>query len=193
MALKLAKISYELREVLLKDKPVEMLTLSPKGTVPVLQFCNKVLDESLDIINWAFAKNPSNFYTANGDECKLTCEVIKLFDNDFKYHLDRYKYYQRHNTDPYFHREKCNSILLYLEEVIKKNDWITSTQPSILYISIMPFIRQYRIADCDYFSSTDHKGVITLLKDFESSALFKEVMQKHERWSKEKNNGAIVS
>ena len=81
----------------------------------------------------------------------------------------------------------------HVEEVIKKNDWITSTQPSILYISIMPFIRQYRIADCDYFSSTDHKSVITLLKEFESSALFKEVMQKHEQWSKEKNNGTLVS
>ena len=156
MALKLAKISYELREVLLKDKPEEMLALSPKGTVPVLQLNDKVLDESLDIINWAFAKNPSNFYTAKGDESKLTSEVIKLFDNDFKYHLDRYKYYQRHNTDPYLHRDKCNSILLYLEEVIKKNDWITSTQPSILFISIMPFIRQYRIADSVYFLSLIH-------------------------------------
>ena len=88
MALKLAKISYELREVLLKDKPEEMLAISPKGTVPVLQFNDKILDESLDIINWAFARNPSNFYTAKGDESKLTSEVIKLFDNDFKYHLD---------------------------------------------------------------------------------------------------------
>ena len=76
---------------------------------------------------------------------------------------------------------------------IKKNDWITSTQPSILFISIMPFIRQYRIADSDYFSSMDHKDVITILKEFESSALFKEVMQKHEQWSKEKNNGIFVS
>jgi|TARA_A100001388_G_C28709325_1_gene470354 hypothetical protein len=57
----------------------------------------------------------------------------------------------------------------------------------------MPFIRQYRIADSDYFSSMDHKDVIIILKEFESSALFKEVMQKHEQWSKEKNNGIFVS
>ena len=57
----------------------------------------------------------------------------------------------------------------------------------------MPFIRQYRIADSDYFSSMDHKDVIMLLKEFESSALFKEVMHKHEQWSKEKNNGIFVS
>ena len=57
----------------------------------------------------------------------------------------------------------------------------------------MPFVRQYRIADSDYFSSMDHKGVTILLKEFESSALLKEVMQKHEQWSKEKNNGIFVS
>ena len=93
MALKLAKIRYELREVLLKDKPIEMLNLSPKGTVPVLKLYDKVLDESLDIINWAYVKNPSNFYITKGDESKLTFEVINLFDNDFKYHLDRYSAY----------------------------------------------------------------------------------------------------
>ena len=193
MALKLAKIRYELREVLLKDKPIEMLNLSPKGTVPVLKLYDKVLDESLDIINWAFVKNPSNFYIAKGDESKLTFEVINLFDNDFKYHLDRYKYHQRHKTDPYLHRDKCNSILLYLGEILKKNDWIASTQPSILLISIMPFIRQYRIADSKYFFSMDHEGIIKLLEEFESSALFKGVMQKHEQWSKNKNNGTYIS
>ena len=57
----------------------------------------------------------------------------------------------------------------------------------------MPFVRQYRIGDSDYFSSMDHKYVIIILKEFESSALFKEVMQKHEQWSKEKNNGIFVS
>ena len=176
MALKLAKISYELREVLLKDKPEEMLALSPKGTVPVLQLNDKVLDESLDIINWAFAKNPSNFYIAKGDESKLTCEVIELFDNDFKYHLDRYKYYQRHNTDPYLHRDNCNSILLYLEEVIKKNDWITSTQSSIMFISIMPFIRQYRIADIEWFDSLPYNNLKKWLSSFLDSYLLNSII-----------------
>tara|TARA_B100000989_G_scaffold187566_1_gene141182 strand:+ start:321 stop:914 length:594 start_codon:yes stop_codon:yes gene_type:complete len=193
MALKLAKISYELREVFLKEKPIEMLTISPKGTVPVLQLNDKVLDESLDIINWAFLKNPSNFYIAKGDESMLTSKVIKLFDNDFKYHLDRYKYHQRHKTDPHFHRDKCHSILLTLEEVIKKNDWIKSIQPSMLFISIMPFIRQYRITDSDYFSSMDHQRVIKLSEEFESSTLFKAIMQKHQQWSKDRNNGIYVS
>jgi glutathione S-transferase len=37
MALKLADISVETREVSLRDKPARMLQISPKATVPVLQ------------------------------------------------------------------------------------------------------------------------------------------------------------
>jgi len=44
----------ELREVVLRDKPDEMLTASPKGTVPVLILHdNTVLEESRDIMHWA--------------------------------------------------------------------------------------------------------------------------------------------
>ncbi|MEQ8690568.1 MAG: glutathione S-transferase N-terminal domain-containing protein, partial [Pseudomonadales bacterium] len=53
MAVAKAGISYELREVLLRDKPAAMLDLSAKGTVPVLQVDDLVLDESLDIMLWA--------------------------------------------------------------------------------------------------------------------------------------------
>ena len=45
---------YELREILLRDKPAEMLALSPKGTVPVLQLPEgRVIEESLEIVRWA--------------------------------------------------------------------------------------------------------------------------------------------
>ena len=42
----------ELREVVLRDKPAEMLAASPKGTVPVLVLANGgVLEESRDIMD----------------------------------------------------------------------------------------------------------------------------------------------
>ena len=51
MALRVSGVSCELREVVLRDKPREMLACSPKGTVPVLQLPDgRVIDESLDII-----------------------------------------------------------------------------------------------------------------------------------------------
>ena len=44
----------ELREILLKSKPPEMLAASAKGTVPVLVLADgTVIDESMDVIRWA--------------------------------------------------------------------------------------------------------------------------------------------
>ena len=54
MALHLADITYDHREVALRNKPDAMLDVSPKGTVPVLVLPDgRVLEESLEIIRWA--------------------------------------------------------------------------------------------------------------------------------------------
>ena len=62
MALILASKECELREILLKDKPDQMLQVSSKGTVPVLEFPDKVIDESLDIISWAMESPVPNVH-----------------------------------------------------------------------------------------------------------------------------------
>ena len=62
MALYLAKIVVELREVSLKNKPSSMLEISPKGTVPVLILDNgNVIDESLEIVNWCMEEKRNIF------------------------------------------------------------------------------------------------------------------------------------
>ena len=63
MALVLAEITCEIREVRLNNKPNHMLKVSPKGTVPVLILKDMVIDESMDIINWAIKKN--NLFKGN--------------------------------------------------------------------------------------------------------------------------------
>ena len=46
------------REVLLSNKPRELLQISPKGTVPVLVTSKgEIIDESIDIMNWALQEN----------------------------------------------------------------------------------------------------------------------------------------
>ena len=184
MALKLAKISYELREVLLKDKPEEMLALSPKGTVPVLQLNDKILDESLDIINWAFAKNPSNFYTAKGDESKLTSQVIKLFDNDFKYHLDRFKYSTRYkDINEEFHFTNAIKFIKRWNELLAENKYFFGDSPTIADWSIWPFVRQFRIA-CESQKRTNYfePSIKNWLDSFENNEKFQTLMYKYELW-----------
>lgn len=52
MALRYSAVDLNIVEVSLKAKPPEMLALSSKGTVPVLQVDGKVIDESLEIMHW---------------------------------------------------------------------------------------------------------------------------------------------
>ena len=189
MALILASKECELREIILKDKPDEMLKISSKGTVPVLQFSNKVLDESLDIISWAMESPAPNVHIYKDAEELLSLEFIQLFDSKFKYHLDRYKYSSRYGVDPKKHQDECKAILENLEDKINAKPWIFGKEVSLLDISILPFIRQCKIANSDWFFAQNFVKVINLLNYFESSDLFAQAMQKYELWDPVKNNG----
>ncbi|MDC0129489.1 glutathione S-transferase N-terminal domain-containing protein [Gammaproteobacteria bacterium] len=190
MAIILSSIKCELREILLKNKPEEMLSLSPKGTVPVFAFDNIVLDESMDVIKWAFAKDSSKFFKYSSSESKLSKYFVKLFDAKFKYHLDRYKYASRFERTSDDHQGECLKILLELNESIDAGPWIFGATVSLLDISILPFIRQYKIANPHWFLEQDFKKVTNLLDYFESSALFHIAMKKFDEWNPE--NSQIV-
>ena len=191
MALILASKKCELREILLKNKPEEMLKISSKGTVPVLQFQDRVLDESLDIISWAMETHISNVHSYSAAEEIFSAELIHLFDTKFKYHLDRYKYASRYGEDPKLHRQECKIILDSLESKIDPRPWIFGKQVSLLDIAILPFIRQCRIANPNWFFAQKFPNVINLLDYFEKSDLFAQAMQKYELWDPAKNNGNI--
>ena len=182
MALKLANLKCELREVELKNKPKEMLQVSPKGTVPILVLDDVILDESNDIIQWVISNNPNILMNLDAEQAQQTSKLVDLFDTEFKHHLDRYKYHQRYGSNATEHREKCDEILYMLDEEISEYDWIFSDEISLLDISILPFIRQFKIADESYFFSQNYQNVINLLKRFESSDLFKSIMNKYEPW-----------
>ena len=135
MALVLGDIKCEIREIRLNNKPDHMMKVSPKGTVPVLILKNKVIDESMDIINWVMEQK--NIFEDNLDEkdMHLTNELINLFDSKFKYHLDRYKYSSRdEDVDLDFHRNECLSILLKLESILNKDGWIFRIFPLNFFI-----------------------------------------------------------
>jgi glutathione S-transferase len=191
MALILASKQCELREILLKNKPDHMLKISPKGTVPVLQLPDKVLDESLDIISWATVSNLDNVHIFSKTEETLYMELVHLFDTKFKHHLDRYKYSSRYGADPSEHQEECKIILENLDAKINPSPWVFGPQVSLLDISILPFIRQCKIANPEWFDAQQFKKVIGLLDYFEQDNLFIQAMQKYELWDPRKQNGNI--
>ena len=191
MALILASKQCELREILLKNKPDHMLEISPKGTVPVLQLPDKVLDESLDIISWATVSNLDNVHIFSKTEETLYMELVHLFDTKFKHHLDRYKYSSRYGVDPKEHQDEFKIILEILDVKINPSPLIFGHQVSLLDISILPFIRQCKIANPEWFDAQQFKKVIGLLDYFEQDNLFIQAMQKYELWDPRKQNGNI--
>ena len=184
MALKLADIRCEIREVRLNNKPDHMLEVSPKGTVPVLILEDKIIDESMDIINWALDKVDVFKGNLKREKYNLSEELICIFDDKFKYHLDRYKYSNRYkDIDLEFHRSECKKILVNLENLISDTDWFFGDKLNKLDISILPFIRQYRIANPDWFDSQeDLQKIRRILNNFLASELFKEIMHNYDVW-----------
>ena len=187
MALKLADITCEIREVSLSNKPNHMLKISPKGTVPVLILKDKIIDESIDVINWVISK--TDIFKENLDQNKLELsdEMICIFDDKFKYHLDRYKYSNRYkDADLEFHRSECKKLLISLEHLISNNVWFFGDKLNKLDISILPFIRQFKIADIDWFDSQkDIPKVKEVLDNFLESKLFIEIMHNYKVWEEE--------
>ena len=91
LAIAQAGIEVQVCEVALRDKPQALLSLSPKGTVPVLQLPQGgVIEESLDIMRWALRLNDPQGWLRGGAHDAL----IDLNDHPFKHWLDRYKYAQ---------------------------------------------------------------------------------------------------
>ena len=184
MALYLAEIKCEIREIRLSNKPEHMLEISPKGTVPILILEDKVIDESYDIVNWVIKKHDIFNDNLRSDQINLTESLIKIFDEEFKYHLDRYKYSTRYeNTDSDFHRAECLKILIDLEIITSDSKWIFGEKLNKLDISILPFIRQFRIANPGWFDSLEEISKIKkILNNYLDSEEFKKIMFKYDEW-----------
>ena len=183
MAIHISSQKCEIREVLLRDKPPSMLEYSSKGTVPVLVLqSGEVIDESLDVIEWALNLNdPDNWQRSKDNE--KTKELIKINDGEFKYHLDRYKYSKRYdNEDPEFHRKKCLSFIEKVNSELQNSKYIFDDEISYIDISLLPFIRQFRIADNEWFDELPYENVKSWLSNFLNSELLRSIMSKYDLW-----------
>ena len=185
----------ELREVELKNKPIELIQISKKATVPVLKTSlNKVIDESLEIMIWSIKK--SNMYELFGDKnndiSKEILSLIEINDNAFKYHLDRFKYASRFNIkESETHRSEAMEILLSLNKRLKvfsnegKSLFLVDAKESLADWAIWPFVRQFRIADIKKFDQNNEIQYLRCwLNYFFTHEKYPIVMKKNEPWSK---------
>ena len=186
IAIKLCGLECEIRETSLKLKSKEFLKLSPKGTVPVLVLPgNKIIEESIDIVHWAISTNdPFNLKLENPNIYNRDIQLIKIFDNEFKYHLDRYKYDNRYkDVNKEEHKYKARDLLVNLNKILNKKKWLNGDEISISDISILPFVRQYRIADIKWFDNQLELPYINRwLDNFLNSKILHDVMKKYKIW-----------
>ena len=158
----------EHREVILRDRPEHMMEISPKGTVPVLLLPNgNVIEESLEImqhvLSWDLSAGELNWIDRN--------------DNEFKFHLDRYKYPNRYeNVDSLEQRSMAKAYLDDLDKFL--SDEISSSLNDALF----PFVRQFANHDRDWFDAQNWENLHVWLADNLSSDEFALCMKKYPQW-----------
>ena len=185
LVLRLCKIECIIREISLKAKNTEFLRVSPKATVPVLVLPNgEVLEESLDIIYWSLEQNDPSKLKVNNQLGRKTSKLIELFDTEFKFHLDRYKYSSRYNIqNSQVHRDKAREILVQINTMLEGKSYMGGKNISFLDISILPFVRQFRIADMKWFDNNlGLDNVNKWLNIFLNSDLLASIMTKYKVW-----------
>ena len=177
MALRYCGVPVEIVEVSLKAKPAEMLAISPKGTVPVLDADGQVIDESLEIMRWALAQNDPQDWLLGGDA--RIAELIEANDQVFKGHLNRYKYAERYPEQPMgVYRAEGEMFLRRLEELLEGRDYLLTDHPSLADVALLPFVRQFAHVDREWFAQTPYVRLQAWLQRFLESELFTSIMKK---------------
>lgn len=187
LGLLFAELKVELREIVLRNKPAQMLAISPKGTVPVLELTDGdsagrlVIEESREILEWALQQNdPHGLLSV---DLASADALIERNDNEFKHWLDRYKYADRHPELTQFdYRQNGEVFLRELEGLLAKNRYLLGENISIVDIGIMPFVRQFAHVDREVFYSLPYPNLQRWLRDWLEHPIFQQVMVKYQPW-----------
>jgi glutathione S-transferase len=175
MALKLANIQVEMREVSLRNKPQQMLQISPKATVPVLLLPDgTVIDESLEIMFFALSEHTLGAHINTASRA-----LILENDHEFKRALDAYKYPERNKLKTQVeHRAEGEHFLQKLESLLQHNQYLQGQQFELVDIAIFPFIRQFASVDALWWETAPYPRLRHWLAYWQTSEIFTSVMEK---------------
>lgn len=178
LAIMVAGLTCQLREVKLSAKPEAMLEASPKGTVPVLVLPDgTVIEESLDVMHHALGVNDPEAWLDRAD-----ADLIARCDGPFKRDLDRYKYPDRYDSDATAHRSAGLAFLQDLEARLGEDENLSGSPRGLTDMAIMPFIRQFAATDRTWFDAQPLSRLRAWLDGHLGSDLFKSIMVRHGPW-----------
>jgi len=181
MALCYAEIPVEIREISLRDKPLAMLKISPKGTVPVLQVGELVIEQSLDIMQWALSIADKDDWL---DNLESSLALIAMNDGPFKKLLDQYKYPDRFplvNVQDTID-QALEICLLPFDQQLQNTPYLLGEKMSLADVAIFPFIRQFSMVDLDWFEKTQLNHLKKWLNNQLTSHLFISIMHRYPTW-----------
>lgn len=188
-----------LRDVVLTNKPAEMILASPKATVPILVLedvipsnsenqvgvATNVIDESLDVMLWALNKSdPNNLLHKNKPEVlNEMLALINDFDVEFKTRLEAYKCAKRyHETTLSDCRVACEAYIQRLEKRLTEHKFLFSAQESLADVALLPFIRQFARIERQWYLQSPYPNLQRWLSSYLQSPMFTKVMAKHPLW-----------
>jgi glutathione S-transferase len=181
LALRYAGCEVRVQEVAMKNKPAALLALSPKGTVPVLDTGNGVLEESLDIMRWALERNDPQDWRLRADPAaaQQAEALIARNDSTFKAQVNLYKYaerYPEHSREHY--RQQAETWLAALEVLLEGRAYLLADHPSLADAALLPLMRQFAGVEPQWFAEAAYPRVRSWLEGWLASDLFKAVMAK---------------
>ncbi|MFT6733830.1 MAG: glutathione S-transferase [Polaribacter sp.] len=181
----------QLKAIVLKEKPDDMLLASPKGTVPVLVLKNEVgthstiIDESLDIMLWALKKSDPNnlLFSHQPNMLAEMLSLISLFDTEFKSNLNQYKSAKRyHESNKLECRHASEKYINLLEQRLNQNQYLMGDTLSLVDFAILPFIRQFARVERQWYLNSPYPKLQQWLKSHLESSLFSKAMRKYPLW-----------
>jgi len=184
LALAAAAVAVEVRELNLAVRPPEFVAMGAPGTVPVLELPDgSRLRESLEIMVWALERqDPGDWLRrTSGDAAAVWEQMMALVaenDGPFKHHLDRFKYANRFpGSDPALHRGEALTILRGWNARLEGHGlegeplWLLGEHPCLADWALLPFVRQFRLADPEGFAAAPGIGTLRAwLARFETGA-----------------------
>ena len=181
-----AKQIVMLRDIVLSNKPKEMILASPKATVPVLVLANgSVVEESLAIMLWALNETDPDglLQSQNEHELSAMLNLIESFDHGFKLCLEQYKCAKRYRENNIIEcRVECEQFIQTLENRLKHHDFLMSNTESLADIALLPFIRQFARIERQWYLQSPYPKVRQWLNNYLQSPMFTKVMAKYPLW-----------
>ena len=186
-----------LRDVVLSDKPPEMILASAKATVPILVISQtdnsiskenakcQVIDESLDVMLWALnSADPNDLLHRDSPEVLTQMlTFITEFDVEFKRCLEAYKCAKRyHETNIDECRAACEQYIQMLELRLTAHKFLSSERESLLDIALLPFIRQFARIERQWYLQSPYPNLKAWLNNYLQSPMFTKVMAKYPLW-----------